>query len=325
MNPKHPIDFLRESGLSTNIGTYEDGGITGICSIKEKLIIIKERSIYDLVYADNLDPLRLDPKLPPSVQRLILSYGSDSEMISRTFLTAMELLDDRYIKDFIKVNYALMHSFDATIEICAMHDQIEEYKKLEIKSSNEYLDRMGKDVPFILPSIRDVKTRCKTIIQKADHTFNFLLEIIRLFYPDFGQQYYSNFYDFVAKKYGETDPFSEFIENWLSFFLLVRNIRNCLEHNRKELIITDYEINTNIGVLSPTLAIDYNHSKLERSSLISLLPVILENVIIIFEELVAHLCARYVFENNKLLPHHIDIIELGKRHNKHIRFGYVVS
>jgi len=55
---KTDIERLRNRGGVADIGTKEDGAIVETININERLITVKEKSIYELVLADTLDPQR---------------------------------------------------------------------------------------------------------------------------------------------------------------------------------------------------------------------------------------------------------------------------
>ena len=81
MDKKRPVDKIRESGGSVDIGTEADGAITDMFNLNGRLIIIKEKSIYELIQADEIDPSRENADLPRDIQRLIINLGSDSELV----------------------------------------------------------------------------------------------------------------------------------------------------------------------------------------------------------------------------------------------------
>ena len=91
MNEEKPIDRMRDRGGRVDIGTSEDGAIIEMLTIGGRILVIKERSVYEMRMADDIDPNRENPNIPPSSQRLIVSLGTEAEMFSRTFLTAKRL------------------------------------------------------------------------------------------------------------------------------------------------------------------------------------------------------------------------------------------
>ena len=322
MDNKRPIDSMRNRGGHAEIGTSEDGAIMSMENIGGRLIIIKERSVYEVLMADDIDPNRDNPNVPPSSQKLIIDLGTESEMFSRTFLTAQSLFKSAHLLPAIDIPSALWLTMELAQEIHVLDMETEEYIAAETKAAAEYEDRKNKRLDHAVPSIPDIKTRCKTIFQKADQAYQAQLALIRMFYPEFSlQSYYSQFTDFVDSKYGAQDPFTKFMRETLPFILLVRHIRNCLDHRRTETDIKDFELQPDLSIISPTIEVNYLESKLPRVSLTQFLPSVSENLVAIFENIVAFLASKNL-KGNRILPGEIRVIPEARRRNKYIKFAY---
>lgn len=72
MSDKRPVDLKRDRGGSVDIGTEDDGAILEMYNLGGRMLVIKEKAIYELRFADDIDPNRENPNLPPSTQKLIL-------------------------------------------------------------------------------------------------------------------------------------------------------------------------------------------------------------------------------------------------------------
>src|SRR5690242_10985188 len=72
------IDRIRNSAGMLKVGDDSDGAITGMISLTDVCYIVKERAIYSLKMADQIDPARENIAIPNSVQ-LVFSEGSESE------------------------------------------------------------------------------------------------------------------------------------------------------------------------------------------------------------------------------------------------------
>ena len=143
-----------------------------------------------------------------------------------------------------------------------------------------------------------------------------------MFYPDFSKQsYYGKFLEFIEQNHNDKAPFIEFLKNIVPFIELTRNIRNCLDHRRTETQIMDFELQQNLDILTPTIEIEYLTSKLERTPLSSFLPAVKENLVTIFENMIAHLCSN-VLKPDRIMPSRLLIITDEKRINKFIKFAY---
>ena len=89
MNEKKPIDLKRNSAGSAEIGTKEEGAILDMPKIGERLLVIKEKAVFEFMFADNIDPKRTNINLPNNIQKQILNKGADSEIVSRTLLNSI--------------------------------------------------------------------------------------------------------------------------------------------------------------------------------------------------------------------------------------------
>lgn len=322
MNDKRPVDLKRQRGGRVNIGTEDDGAILEMYNLGGRTIVIKEKSIYELRLADDIDPNRENPNMPLSTQKLILSLGATSEIFSRTFLTAKRLFKPEYFTIAFDLNVALSLSLEVIQELAVLDEEIAEYLAAEKKASDEYEERRSKQLDHAVPSITNIKTRCKTMFQKVDHISQAQIEIIRLFYPEFSKQsYYSKFLEFIEQNHNDKPLFIEFLKSIIPFIELTRNIRNCLDHRRTEIQIKDFELQQNLDILTPTIEIDYLNSKLERTALSSILPVVKENLVTIFENMMAHLCSS-VLNPDSIMPSRVSTIPEEKRINKFIKFAY---
>jgi hypothetical protein len=312
----------RDKGGQADIGTQEDGAIMQMENIGGRLLIIKEKSVYELRTADDIDPKRENPNLAPTSQRLIFRLGTESEMFSRTFLTAKRLFRAEYLPKTMNIPDTLWLTLELVQEIAVLDEEIKKYIAEENTVSAEYEERKAKKLDHATPSIPDIKTRCKTIFQKADQAYQAQLALIRVFYPDFSQQsFYSAFCEFLKTKYGEQDQFTKFMVDVLPFIMLVRNIRNCLDHRRTEINIKDFELQVNSNIISPTIEVDYLGSKLPRISLSQFLPSVTENLVTIFEHMTAFLTAKNL-RADRLIPGEIRIVPEAERINKHIKYAY---
>lgn len=322
MNEERPIDNKRDSGGVFNVGTEEDGGIMETYDLNGRLLVIKEKSVYEVIFADTLDPKRENLILPSTTQRLLLTIGTESELFSRTFLTAKRLFDKKFLRGDIATDKALELTFELVIELNILDDEIQDYISIENKTIANYEERKSKNLDHSVPSIPDIRTRCKTIFQKADHVLQAQMDIIRLFYPEFnGTSYYKSFYSFLESKYGEQDHLVMFLRNTISFIMTIRNIRNCLDHRRSEIRINDFELQSTLEIHIPTIEIDYLESKLDKVSLAQYFSATKENLLSIFEYLIAYLCSKFI-KSERILPSKVSFIPQERRRNKFAKFAY---
>lgn len=291
MTEKRPIDIKRESSGTAEIGTEDDGAILDMYTLGERIIIIKEKALYELILADTIDPERTNIGLPNYIQRLLINQGRDSETVSRTFLTAKALFKAQFFVS-LDTKKALDLSLDLLIELSVLEQEVTNYLSKEKAVSEEYEKCRNKPISFAIPSINDVESRCKTIFQKADHFEQILMDIIRIFYPNDGLTKHSHFPDFykvLNTKYGEEDYFTLFISRALYFMVTVRTLRNSLDPRLHFVKIKNFELKSDSNIVSPTIELKHKDCKLERVSLSFFLPIVLQNILILFETTLAYL------------------------------------
>ena len=323
MEEKKPIDRKRESAGYANIGSKEDGAIMEMKNVGGRLLIIKERAIYEMIMADSIDPERTNINLPTTIQKLIIDKGTESEVVSRTLLTAMTLFNKDYIVDTIDCNKIISLTIDLLSEISVLEKEINEYQFAEDNASNEYEERKKQLSSYKLPAIVSLDSKCKTIFQKADHVEQTLMDIIVNFYPNLGltkQSHFPNLHQKLKEKYGETDSFVLFIKNAIHFMQVIRELRNGLDHRLEHTKILDYELQTNGDIISPTIELQHKKNKLERTSLHEFLDITFTNIIDIVELTFAFLAKKNVRKSG--MAYQVRKIPEDKRKNKFMQYSF---
>ncbi len=324
MEEKRLVDRIRESGGHTDIGTGEDGAIVEIKNIGGRLLIIKERSIYEMVFADTIDPERTNINLPPTIHKLVIDKGTESETVSRTFITAKTLFKPEYILGSINCNKVLSLTIDMLSEISILEKEIKEYQENEERAASEYEKRRSQKSSFELPTIVNLESRCKTIFQKVDHIEQILMEIIAQFYTNQGlskQSHFPKLYEILKTKYGEEDGFVGFISGTLPFMKMIRELRNALDHRLTTIKVTDFELQTDGNILTPIIELKHKEVKLDRTPLSDFLEITIVNIIEIIETAFAFLAA-YNVRIDTIMPCQIRLIPEEKRRYKFVKYCF---
>lgn len=313
---------LRNRGGQISIGSKEDGAIMEMFKIDDHLLIIKEFAVYELIFADDIDPNRENPALPLNSQKLLFEFGTESEIFSRIFLLAKRLFKAEYVDASINIAESTWLVVDMLQELSEMIKEAEALKEMEQQAATEYDLRKNKGLDHATPSIINIKTKCKTIFQKLDQFYQAQLSLIRKFYPDFSEQsYYSKFLEYLQEKYKAEDDFSRFLEEVLPIIKLSRNIRNCLDHRRNEINISNFELQIDSNILTPTISIDYNGSQLKKTSLTGFIQEMIEYAVVIAENMLAFLTSNNL-KKNRILPGNVKFIPEEERTNKYCKFAY---
>jgi hypothetical protein len=315
------IDKVRNRGGVADIGTKEDGAIVEMININEHLITVKEKSIYDFVLADTLDPQRENPNLPSSVHEKIMDRGASDSIVARTFLTAKAVLQRSHFPASIDINKALLKMLDLAKEMAAMQSEIEEYRLAHDTACRSYEERKG--LPgFMLPAVPDRLTRCKTIFQKADHTCQYLMDVIKVFYPEIeGKKgYYTMFEAFVKEKYGDNDTFTKFLHQVVPFIVEIKQARNCFDHRYPELTVTAFSLQGDGSVLPPTIEMNHAGSVINRQDLLGYLSQVMKGLENIVEVMLPYLASKHINPMGMITPQVREVPE-DKRRYKMVQFG----
>ena len=326
MNKKTPIDRLRESAFQMEIGAEDDrSAITAMLSIGDILYTVKEHGIYAVKLADTIDPERQNPHIPNTQQR-VLAYGSESELVGRTLLTAKNLFNKTYLPPTFDCEQAIIKSFDALKDIVAMHEVMEAFQlaeRAEIETFNNHQQSHGA---LIMPAIGDVLVRCKTFWQKADHASQSLFGIAKLFYgKDVGAEGFESLAKLAEKKYGKNDPFSKFASDVAPKFKYIRNIRNCLEHPHpptQVAIVSDFNLGADGKVSPPMIEAVYRSERYSSIPISWFMTNAVAGLSEIFENMLAYLCSKHV---QNIGGFSVQVMELSsdrRSDNKHVRFCY---
>lgn len=323
MKDKRPIDRVREAGGMMDVGTPDDQTpVTDLFSIGDTLCVIKEKGIYEIKFADAVDPKRTNIAVPNTQQR-ILNHGSDEPLVGRILLTAKELFNPSYLPKGFDHTAALRLSFEILKDIAAMHDMAVAMTEEEAAAVSFIEDRRKKDRSFVLPAIANVEVRCNEFIQKADHALQSLLSIVKLFYgKDAAKQWFESLRDLAVHRYGEDDHFSRLLTDILPSLKFVRGARNSVEHpdEGKHLVVKDFTLKPDLSVTPPTIEIVHPHSPQPEMSVSQFMKELTDHLMDIVEWMMAGLVSKHIQECPGL---NIQVVEFTQdtAPAKHVRFG----
>ena len=323
MEEKRPIDRKRESGGMADIGTAEEGRIVEMINIKERLIIVKEKAIYESFTADSVDPGRTNFDLPNLIHKLLIDQGADSELVGKTFLTAKTFFKGHSFKP-LDAESSLFIVLELLKELIVLEKEINSYINEEQRLIADYKSKRGQKLSYEIPTITNLESRCKTIFQKTDHIEQFIMSIFLTFYPNDGltkQSHFPKLHEIIKTKYGEKDMFSENLGNAAYLMRILRLMRNGLDHQLNSVIIKNFELQPDSPVLSPTIELNHKDGKVERISLGIFLPSIFKQLISFVEAIIIFLAAKNVQPMGKI-EFGVKQIPEANRRNKFVRYCF---
>ncbi len=323
---KRPIDLQRESALSFELATEtQNSEHTEVLELNAGLLIIRDSSIHEVKLADQIDPQRLNPHIPQTVQREVFRIGAKSELVARTILTARELLRQNFLKDTVDANKVYSIVYEAMTNFIAMHQTAKDMQDKSEQVESMFNDQVDRDNSLVMPSLGDCLSRAKTFAQKADHVLQAAQDLVKLFYPNISTKDFEKIYDAMKAQYGEVDISVQFLEQTLPFLKLTRDARNCLDHrNALGATVTDYELRPSGEIYPPMFSINFRDTKLAPVPLTVHMKKSLESMLDFFECLIAVLCSKKVgtFAG---FPIQIVYIAEDQRKNAHIRYNWSIQ
>jgi superfamily II DNA or RNA helicase len=325
-----PIDIIRSSAGRMEIGNSDDkSDITTTLSLGESLYVIKERGIYTVKLADQIDPARTNASIPP-VQQRIVSLGSESPLVGQTLLTAKELFNEQVLPKWFDCTRAILLSLEALKDLAA----VQEIKDSFVASENREvatLEMQPKDKgALVLPAIGAVDTQCKTFFQKADHAMRSLLDIVKMFYK---KRYKISGIDdlrqHIVATYGSSDSFATYLEGIAPTLAFVRNTRNCLEHPHPPetySTITDFALRRDGLIARPSIEVVSRAAHYPSTDISALMTDLALAIPQIFEGVVVGLCSKHIEPVGGLTPFVIGLDPVMRsRWGKHVQFGYGIK
>jgi len=323
MEEKRPIDRKRESGGMADIGTAEEGKIVDMINIKERLIIVKQRAIYESFTADSIDPGRTNIDLPNLIHKLLVDQGADSELVGKTFLLAKTFFKGHSFKP-VDAEASLFTMLELLKELIVLEKEINSYTQEEQKLTADYEGKRGQKVSYAIPTVTNLESRCKTIFQKTDHVEQFIISIFKTFYPSEGLDKKSHFprlHEIIKSKYGEKDMFTENLNKAVYLMRVLRLIRNGLDHQLESVVIMNFELQADSSVLSPTITLNHKDAKMERVSLCVFLPSMFKQLGSIIEGMIIFLAAKNVNPMGQM-KFGVKQIPEAQRRNKFVRYCF---
>lgn len=317
---------MRDSAGSMEVNTPDDDSpITGMIVIDDQMHVVKERGVYRMMLADEIDPARKNPSIPNTVQR-VLNMGSDSELIGKTLLTGQKLFNSSYLPKEVDCGRAMVLTFAIARDLVSMSAAADELREKEQKAVSRSQITRRKDGSVVVPDVGEVEAACKAFLQQAGHVQQSLLEIVKLFYRDQNfRKWFDSFAKLVSKTTDENDDFLKFLNAVLPLLRFVRNARNCVEHPKdNELVrVTDYFINPDGQLVAPTIEVVHPTSQLNPTSVSSFMRQITDELVLTVESMLGFLCGRHVNAFGGF-QFSVCVIPEDKRQDRHVRLGYAV-
>src|SRR5215469_3748843 len=118
MKAPPPMPSRDLGGMFTIDNPDDETPIKKMFAPNDGLLLISEKCTYRVQVADQIDPDRKNPALPPNIQQKLFDYGTNSQLVCRTLLQARAI----FRKEFQSINIgrAMQLSFEALGELVSM-------------------------------------------------------------------------------------------------------------------------------------------------------------------------------------------------------------
>lgn len=231
---KRPIDRIRDSGMSMKIGAPGDGAIKEMFGLKDRMLFVLDRAIYAMQLADDIDPDRSNISIPNTQQKL-LGRGAEDPLVAKTLLTAHALFKKSHLGETFDEEQGLVLALDLLKDFAAMADMLDSLQKAQDDAIASFEKESVKDRSLTLPSIGDAEARCHTFAQKVGHAVDTLRDITQLFYGEaVRRKWIDSLAELTRERYGTEAPFTKYVDTMRPFLLLLREMRNMIEHAKPD-------------------------------------------------------------------------------------------
>ncbi|WP_432284350.1 hypothetical protein SLT36_21525 [Aminobacter sp. BA135] len=322
MTTKRYIDAVREGAARMSVGGTDEGAVSGFVKLGGRLLIIKERAVYEVLLADSIDPERTNPDIPNAHQR-ILSIGSESQLLGRTLLTADRLLDQQFFPPTINCDSARQSALDVALHLAAVADDV---GKLEEETVRAFQGLAGSHAKhsFTLPSISGLEAKCKASFHRAHDSIKSSMDIARVFYgksithPDSLDAY-------LRSKGSEPDELLAWLAGSLAPLSRIWQWRNAVVHpkDNEKMLVSDFRLMPSGQFAPPSIEIRHPTVPQTSTPASNLLRDVLDEVSASFEGLLAFLCA----SNAQFGKFQLAISDLpaDRRKYPHARYAYFTN
>lgn len=289
---KQPIERIRDSALSIQVGGPDDGAISMMIDMGNELYVVLEHAIYAVRLADQVDPERTNAAVPNTKQR-ILSLGAHDPEVARIFLTAHAMFKSVHLGMDFPESTARSLAFEYLRDIAAMMEMQSALESAIEKATTEVSDVVAKDRSLELPAVGDAEKRCDAFAQKIGHAIDTLEGIARLFYPHkLSKKWIDSLASLASAKYEGDGPLARFMSEKRDTLLFMRDTRNLIEHPKEDshVRVHDFRLTPHMEVVAPRVDIVRPGRATVSQPLSLFMAKTTEELVSIGEMLIALLC-----------------------------------
>ncbi len=316
-----PIDRMRNSAFSIKLGE-EGGNIVETYKIgEERMLLIRESSVTEIQLADQVDPSRLNPKVP-HVKQSVMSVGATDELVQKTLLTAKVLFGDKMLGGAFEYEKAFELALELARDVFSMRQIADKLNADEESEIAKFRSQEHITGQMQLPCIPDIKARCDDFSIKANHAAKNIRALIELFYDPLPKKWVDSFARIVAERHGAESDLADFMKTAAPFLLFTINFRNSAEHRSAtmNMIARDYKMNADAEIVGPTIEVIHPDTPHPETDAQMFMKIMTENMLFAVEWMMGHLCAANVKPFGAMQIIVTEVPEGRRRHG--VQFGY---
>ena len=326
MPEKRDIDRKREGAFTIEICDPDDKTPIRLgFSDSQNFYTIKDKSIYAIKLADDIDPQRTNIHVPNTHQK-ILEYGFENDLVGRILLLAHKLfVESRLGRDF-RCKEALSISLEGTrllLEMREIHAQLHSDEKVIIEGG--FLPDKGRSQN--IPTVKNLDTRVKIYIRKADRVRELIIEIFKLAYSAGNdKKTLENLKASITEKHGEESDFVKYFNENEVFLRFFRNLRNGDEHpkEKERTVIRDFNLRPEGNCDPPTIELIHPLTPQEQTPISAFMEQVNTTLVNIFECVIFMVCRNNMW-NFGNFECEITEMPLERRHHRDTRFCYAMK
>ncbi len=316
------------------IGEADEGGIVAMIPLGHFLYTVKERAIYRFQEADRIDPERTNPDIP-HVQQRVVTAGSESIIVSKTFLTGYKLLSPHYFNCGVDLLGTLQKTLDLALLLLSAKEVADALERDQTAALAQRPQRFGNVAN--VPAVGHVVERANTFVQKMALAVQGVYDMVVAFYGveaieankprNVRGAYFDGFSNLIRTKIEPNDPMLEVIDSIVGFSKMVRNIRHCIEHqsDTQRLNVTDFSISPDGAILVPQFQIVHPEIDPETTSMLGAFAQFVDTLAELSETTLALICGLECVQEFAGAP--IGVAAWPRRWHDmpHVQYGYVVE
>lgn len=326
---RRPIDKIRESAGSMEIRDPDDPSpISGFLQINdERLFVIKEKGVFEILMADNIDPNRKNPEIPNTYKK-VLDCGSAEESFWRILMLVDHLCNKQFLDDHIDRGFVIDKALSLQSKICTMKETIDELSEEQCVLISK-IERQSGDYSagFALPQILRLEEQIKLFHHNAWKCFKDLFSILSHAFHLNRAVALTESRRILAGRFGEDDAFVRFLDGLTETFEFFRKIRNSIEHPKvnERLDINNFTLDSSGEICVPSMLFVFKDKTIGPVGVADGLAASFDRLVEVSECFLAYIFSYQANSEVRGVKAHLIHFPEGRDETRRYRYGWGVE